>query len=142
MKNIFFTMALASALLFTGCSNAQSSNEPVTSENNDQVINKDVNVAEFATLVEKKEGLLLDVRTNQEYAAGHLEGATQIDFYSPDFQAKIKELDPETPVYVYCRSGGRSGQTAKMMKNLGFKAVYNLEGGIGAWQGSGKPVVQ
>jgi rhodanese-related sulfurtransferase len=142
MKNIFFIMAMASALLFTGCSNAQSSNQPVTSENNDQVINKDVNVAEFATLVEKKEGLLLDVRTNQEYAAGHLEGATQIDFYSPDFQAKIKELDPETPVYVYCRSGGRSGQTAKMMKNLGFKAVYNLEGGIGAWQGSGKPVVQ
>lgn len=141
MKKLLFSLSFASALLFAGCSNAQSS-EPATQENTGQVINKDVNVAEFAALVEKGDGLLLDVRTDQEYAAGHLEGSTQIDFYSPDFQEKIKQLNPETTVYVYCRSGGRSGETAKLMKELGFKAVYNLEGGIGAWQGSGKPVVQ
>lgn len=142
MKKIFFSFTFVSALLFAGCSNAQSSSEPTTKDNAGQVINKDVNVAEFATLVEKGDGLLLDVRTDQEYAAGHLEGSTQINFNSPDFQQKIKELDPETPVYVYCRSGARSGNAAKMMKQLGFKAVYNLEGGILAWQRSGKTVVQ
>ena len=142
MKKVFFSLSFVSALLFAGCSNAQSSSEPVAQENTQQVINKDVNVADFAALVAKGEGLLLDVRTNQEFAAGHLEGATQIDFYSADFKEKIQQLDPETPVYVYCRSGGRSGQTAKLMKELGFKEVYNLEGGIGAWQGSGNAVVQ
>jgi rhodanese-related sulfurtransferase len=71
-----------------------------------------------------------------------LEGATQIKYRESNFEAKVKELDREKPVYVYCRSGNRSGRAARIMKGLGFKEVYNLEGGILAWQRKGKPVVQ
>ena len=60
-------------------------------------------------------------------------GAAQIDFYRDDFREELAKLNVNTPVYVYCRSGNRSGQAAKMMKSMGFKTVYNLEGGIGAW---------
>lgn len=98
------------------------------------VVNADVNVAAFAALIDTAEkGLLLDVRTDREFAMGHIRGAAQIDFYRDDFQAELAKLDPNVPVYVYCRSGNRSGQAAKMMKSMGFKTVYNLEGGMGAW---------
>ncbi len=140
MKRLVLSIALGVALLGSGCSNAQSNSEETTQA--EGVINKDVDVDEFSKLVAQDNGLLLDVRTDQEFAAGHLEGAKQIDFYAADFQQKVKELDKETPVYIYCRSGGRSGQAAKMMKGMGFKAVYNLEGGIMAWQRKGKPVKQ
>jgi rhodanese-related sulfurtransferase len=64
---------------------------------------------------------------------GHIKGASQIDFYRSDFQEELAKLDPEVPVYVYCRSGNRSGQAAQMMKRMGFTTVYNLQGGMGAW---------
>ena len=98
------------------------------------VVNVDVNVAAFAALIDTAEtGLLLDVRTDTEFAMGHIRGAAQIDFYRNDFREELAKLDPNVPVYVYCRSGNRSGQAAKMMKFMGFKTVYNLEGGMGAW---------
>lgn len=143
MKKYIFSLSLLAALGLSSCGNAQSTetnNESASTEQNAQVINKDVDVNEFAKLVAEGNGLLLDVRTDAEYAEAHLKGSTQIDFYSPDFKAQVEKLDPETPVYVYCRSGGRSGNAANIMKGLGFKEVYNLEGGIGAWQRAGKPV--
>ena len=112
-------------------SKTEASAEVIQSEG---VVNADVNVAAFAALIDTSEtGLLLDVRTDREFAMGHIRGATQIDFYRDDFQEELAKLDPNVPVYVYCRSGNRSGQAAKMMKSMGFKTVYNLEGGIGAW---------
>ena len=98
------------------------------------VVNVDVSVAAFAALIDTAEtGLLLDVRTDGEFAIGHIPGAAQIDFYRDDFREELAKLDANAPVYVYCRSGNRSGQAAKIMKSMGFKTVYNLEGGIGAW---------
>ena len=143
MKKYIFSLSLVVALGLSSCGNAQSTEtneESASTEQSAQIINKDVDVNQFAQLLEEGNGLLLDVRTDQEYAEGHLKGATQIDFYASDFKAQVEKLDPETPVYVYCRSGGRSGNAANIMKGLGFKAVYNLEGGITAWQGAGKPV--
>lgn len=142
MKMYIFSLSLIASLGLASCGNAQSNAEAQaeTTASTSQVINKDVTVTEFAKLVAEGKGLLLDVRTNQEFASGHLKGATQIDFYSPEFKEQVKKLDPDTPVYVYCRSGGRSGNAANIMKGMGFKEVYNLEGGITAWQGAGKPV--
>ena len=112
-------------------SKTEASVEVIQSEG---VVNADVNVAAFAALIDTSEtGLLLDVRTDREFAMGHIRGAAQIDFYRDDFQEELAKLDPNVPVYVYCRSGNRSGQAAKMMKSMRFKTVYNLEGGIGAW---------
>ena len=112
-------------------SKTEASVEVIQSEG---VVNADVNVAAFAALIDTEEtGLLLDVRTDREFAMGHIRGAAQIDFYRDDFREELAKLNANTPVYVYCRSGNRSGQAAKMMKSMGFKTVYNLEGGIGAW---------
>lgn len=122
-------------LLWGGAVSCQSKTEASAEiSKSEGVVNADVNVAAFAALIDTAStGLLLDVRTDREFAMGHIRGAAQIDFYRDDFRAELAKLDPNMPVYVYCRSGNRSGQAAKMMKSMGFKTVYNLEGGIGAW---------
>ena len=86
--------------------------------------------------------VVLDVRTAEEYSAGHLEGATLIDFYGADFAAQIAELDRDTPYLLYCRSGNRSGQTRALMADLGFTDVADVEGGILAWVEGGHSTVQ
>lgn len=126
---------LTVALLWGGAVSCQSKTEASAEiSQSEGVVNADVNVAAFAALIDTAEtGLLLDVRTDREFAMGHIRGAAQIDFYRDDFREELAKLDPNVPVYVYCRSGNRSGQAAKMMKSMGFKTVFNLEGGIGAW---------
>lgn len=84
-------------------------------------------------LVETKNAQLIDVRTPAEVAAGAIPGAVNIDFYSDQFETKMEALDPNRPVMVYCKSGGRSGKTANMLKGKGFIEVYDLKGGYSAW---------
>jgi rhodanese-related sulfurtransferase len=85
---------------------------------------------------------VLDVRTPEEFQGGHLEKAVNLDFYDDSFRERVARLDKTRPVFVYCAAGGRSGETAKMLKNLGFPAVYDLDGGMTAWQAAGKKTVQ
>ncbi|MDH4144213.1 MAG: rhodanese-like domain-containing protein [Acidimicrobiia bacterium] len=84
--------------------------------------------------------VVLDVRTAEEFAAGHLAGAQLIDFYGDDFAQRIGELDRDAPYVLYCRSGNRSGQTRELMAQLGFREVYDVAGGIVAWKADGLPV--
>lgn len=84
--------------------------------------------------------VVLDVRTAEEFDAGHIEGATMIDFYGDEFSDRIAELDPETPYLLYCRSGNRSGQTRDLMKQLGFSDVADIDGGVAAWTQAGLPL--
>ncbi|MEQ8361613.1 MAG: rhodanese-like domain-containing protein [Cyclobacteriaceae bacterium] len=85
--------------------------------------------------------VILDVRTPEEVADGYIEGAINIDFRSPDFQTAISELDKNTTYMVYCASGGRSGNTATLMKELKFKEVYDLKEGFKGWSSKGLPTV-
>ncbi len=85
--------------------------------------------------------VVLDVRTPEEFQQGHLAGSIMLDFYSPDFQAQIAELDRDVPYLLYCRSGNRSGQTRALMESLGFSDVADLDGGILSWLESGYPIV-
>jgi rhodanese-related sulfurtransferase len=85
--------------------------------------------------------VVLDVRTPEEFAEGHLTGAVNVDFYAADFGDRLSELDPTLPYVLYCRSGNRSGTTAEMMTELGFEEVYEVDGGILAWAAAGQPVV-
>lgn len=95
-----------------------------------------------ALLDEPPAGLVvLDVRTPDEFNAGHLEGAEMIDFYRPDFADRIAELERDTPYLLYCRSGNRSGSTLELMEDLGFTDVTEVDGGILAWEASGLPVL-
>ena len=84
---------------------------------------------------------MLDVRTPEEFAEGHLDGAVLVDFYDADFADQLAELDPDVPYLVYCRSGNRSGQTLDVMEQLGFTSAVDVDGGIVAWQDAGLPVV-
>jgi rhodanese-related sulfurtransferase len=86
---------------------------------------------------------ILDVRTKEEFATGHLARAVLIPWTDPDFQARAaKELDRAKPVFVYCRSGRRSSAAATALVKLGFAEVKNLEGGILAWQKAGQPITK
>ena len=71
---------------------------------------------------------LVDVRTPEEFSGGHLQHATNINYNSPDFKAQISKLDKNKPVYLYCRSGNRSGKAADTLKTLGFSTFYNIGG--------------
>lgn len=85
---------------------------------------------------------LLDVRTPEEWKEGHLDKAKLVTLSKEGFVEKAKaELDPKKPVLVYCKSGGRSAKAAKQLREAGF-TVYDLDGGITAWQKAGKPVVK
>jgi len=84
---------------------------------------------------------VLDVRTQAEYASGHLPNAQNIDIEGSDFAARIGALDKSATYAVYCRSGKRSAAALEQMAAADFKHAYDLTGGIGAWQSINGPVV-
>ena len=85
---------------------------------------------------ESEESVIIDVRTDDEFSTGYISGAVNIDFYmGNEFISKIEKLDKSKSYFIYCKSGARSGQTCELMKQKGFKKVYNLEGGILGWTG-------
>lgn len=77
---------------------------------------------------------LVDVRTPEEYKESHLKGAQNICVTSDDFREKVKTLDKNKPVYVYCKRGGRSADAAKQLKEMGFTKIYDMDGGILLWE--------
>ena len=76
---------------------------------------------------------LIDVRTAEEYNEGFIENAINYDFYADNFLQNFNQFDKEKPMLIYCRSGGRSGQTYTQLKELGFKQVVDLKGGYSEW---------
>ena len=80
---------------------------------------------------------LIDVRTAEEFAGGHLDSAINVNWNSTDFEAKASKYDKSKPVFIYCRSGGRSAQAAAKLSEMGFEQVYDLEGGIANWNAVG-----
>ena len=108
---------------------------------NSQVI-ENIGASAFERLIKKEDVIILDVRTSQEFDSGHIQDATNIDFYADDFIDKLKIVRKDVPIYVYCRSGGRSSAAASKMQALGFSRVYNLVGGIGAWEAINYPIIK
>lgn len=84
--------------------------------------------------------VILDVRTPMEYAQGHLQNSELVDFSAPDFQEKLKALDPEKPYLVYCAVGGRSGKATQLMEQLGFKQLYDATDGFTSLKSAGLAV--
>lgn len=105
---------------------------------NDNIVS--VSAPEFDTKIKTDSVQLLDVRTPQEYAEGHIEGALNINVQSDDFQQMAeKELSKDSTILVYCRSGRRSMDAAWILTRLGYR-VINLKGGIIEWKEDGLPV--
>ncbi|MGYP001068477531 len=99
-----------------------------------------VSAPEFEQQIKVDSVQLLDVRTPEEYAEGHIAGAVNIDVQSDDFQPTARqELSKDSTILVYCRSGRRSLDAAEILARLGYRVV-NLKGGILDWQASGLPV--
>ena len=101
---------------------------------------KNIAPEEFDKMRQKGTNVVLDVRTKKEYQEGHIPGSVLIDFNSPDFDKEIAKLDKSKTYLVHCAAGGRSAKACKKMESMNFQSLYNLEGGMGAWQKQGKPV--
>jgi len=113
MKKFYFTLFIT--ILAVGCGNTNS-----------------LPINDFS-----QEGLkdytLLDVRTPEEFASGHLENAVNINWYDTDFAEQLKVVPKEHTLYVYCKKGGRSAMATALLDSLGYKAI-DLTGGYDAYQ--------
>ncbi|MGZ8472933.1 MAG: rhodanese-like domain-containing protein [Candidatus Deferrimicrobiaceae bacterium] len=89
-----------------------------------------------------REFVVLDVRTPEEFAQGHLEGAVLVDYRSPRFREEMAGLSRTKTYLVYCRTGNRSASALGIMGELGFRSHYHLEGGIKRWLEEGLPEVR
>jgi len=93
-------------------------------------------------LADDSKVVVLDIRTPDEFKAGHIKGATNLDFYADDFETRLGKLDREKSYLVHCASGGRSGRSLALFNKLGFRSVYHLDDGFKGWEKAGKPVAR
>jgi rhodanese-related sulfurtransferase len=100
-----------------------------------------VGATEFVTAMSEPGTVIVDVRTAAEFAAGHVDGAVNIDVESGSFGTEIAALPTDTTYAVYCRSGRRSAIAADQMAEAGFTSVVNLDGGVADLQSAGAPIV-
>jgi rhodanese-related sulfurtransferase len=106
-----------------------------------KVVYKELEPAAFQKTLQKTPGaVLLDVRTAEEYGEGHLAQARNVDYKRDDFRQQVGQLDKSKPYFVYCKAGMRSEKAADIMKELGFRQVYTLDGGIDEWEDENLPV--
>src|SRR5690606_11445036 len=101
---------------------------------------KSVNANQFNRLSSQEDIQLVDVRTIEEYEAGHIKDAVNINVQDSSFRSEINKLDKNKAVLVYCRSGKRSNDAAEIMKEAGFTKIVNLEGGILSWEEAAMPI--
>lgn len=127
MKNVAILFGLTFILFFTACKDksvAQEIQVLTPQEFND-------------AMADKKDIQLIDVRTPEEFAEGHLENALNIDVLETDFITEVEKLNLEEPIYLYCRSGKRSAKAALILKDVGFKEIYDMQGGFLLWESGG-----
>jgi rhodanese-related sulfurtransferase len=142
VKSFLIITTLLSAF---ACESQPSGNVSSVSEKKEVSgpVAQNIDVVTFKKFIEEKQGRqILDVRTPGETASGIIPGAIEMDISAANFPSSLDDLDKSKPVLVYCRSGNRSGQAMRQMSAMGFKEVYNLNGGIMAWSGSGQPLAQ
>jgi rhodanese-related sulfurtransferase len=125
MKKIITTV-IAVGLLLTGCSSSSSATN--------------LDSKAFSNKIAEPGVVILDVRTAGEFAAGHIEGAINIDVEGMQFESGIANLDKTATYAVYCHSGRRSGIAVDKMADAGFTSLFNLNSGIADWQANGLPV--
>jgi phage shock protein E len=89
---------------------------------------KQLTPKEFKAQQMNSKSVLLDVRTPEEFAGGHLEGALNSDYRGGEFTEQLKNLDKDKAYYLYCASGNRSSKAAEAMREAGFKHIYNIGG--------------
>ena len=127
MKKLNIGILALSLLFFINCSNGQNAKT-----------NVDANA--FNELVKaNNQAQLIDVRSPEEFAKGHLINALNFDWNGNEFDKQVSSLNKEASVFVYCLSGGRSAAAAAQLRSAGFKNVIELNGGIMKWRGANLP---
>ncbi len=134
LRTTAITMTLAATLLLGACGGSTATDSKLELTAVDGI--QEIVATPPADLV------VLDIRTPEEFTAGHLANAINIDYYADDFEAKLAELDLAVPYVMYCNSGNRSSNALPVMDSIGFEEVYELDGGIQAWFGAGLPIEQ
>jgi rhodanese-related sulfurtransferase len=133
MNRIHYFIPLLVSVLFA-CS---------SSSNNSENAFKDISIEEYSMFLQNSpRPQIVDVRTAEEVGTGRIEGSINLDFKSPDFASRIEQISKNETVLIYCASGIRSGRAMELMKEKGFKEIYNLEGGLNAWREAGMPIVK
>lgn len=130
---ILLGLLLGATILLAGCSSSSSSSSSTAVQ--------DLAPQEFLSATAQPGTVVVDVRTPAEYAAGHIDGAVNIDVESADFGTQVAALPKDSTYAVYCRSGRRSGIATSQMSDAGFTSVINLEGGLADLQAAGAPIV-
>ncbi len=98
-----------------------------------------ISAEEFDKMRDKPDTVILDVRTTDEFAAGHVPKAVNLPINDPQFKKKLEALDKGKTYLVHCAKGVRSERACKMM-NGGFKSLFDFSGGFEAWKNAGKPI--
>jgi rhodanese-related sulfurtransferase len=122
----FLAGIFASALFLTGCSSAGSATN--------------MDASEFIAKISEPGVVIVDVRTPEEFASGHLQGALNIDVSSSNFDSQIAALDKNATYAIYCRSGNRSTIASGKMSDAGFANLFNFnKGGFAELAATGAP---
>ncbi|MCH7399639.1 rhodanese-like domain-containing protein [Belliella sp. DSM 107340] len=104
---------------------------------------KTLSANDFEKLSKKgRKAVILDIRTPDEVNEGHIKDAVFADYLGGEFESKLESLNKKKTYYVYCRSAKRTIPATEKMKELGFKKVYMLEGGLNNWINSGKEITK
>lgn len=128
--------AAITLLALTACTSPQSASTPAGSEASAEQTPSSGQSSETSATP-----LIIDVRTPEEFAAGHLDGAVNIDATAADFSEQIAKLDPKGAYTLYCRSGNRAARAAELMTAAGFTEVRNAGGLEEAAKSLGLPIV-
>lgn len=132
------TLAIA-ALIATAALTGCSGSTPATASDSGPAR---VGTGEFAAVIEQPGIQIIDVRTPEEFAEGHIAGAVNIPVQQADFGDRIAQLDPNTTYAVYCRSGNRSQPAVDAMEQAGITDIYELESGTKGWTAEGRPLTR
>lgn len=131
MRRTAFLLLVILSLVGAACSGSDTATDGV------RLVDADT----AAAAVDEAGTVILDIRTPEEYSEARLDGAVNIDFYAAEFADEIAALPRDASYVMYCRSGNRSSEAAKLMKELGFEDVAELDGGILSWADAGLPLV-
>lgn len=134
MKKVIFLFLVVAFL--SACSDSSAAGSQATSHNTEQskaAVNH-IKANEFKKLIDANAGTLIDVRTPREHQAGSIEGTKlNFDVTKPSFKDQLAKLDKNETYLIYCRSGSRSRRAAAIMESIGFKHIYDLQGGYMRW---------
>lgn len=134
MVNKILGVAMIAGTLFLGSCASNSSSLEGKEARIEEVTSTLDNVNEIN--FKNKKNVLLDVRTPEEFAEGHVPGAVNIDVKNPNFEEEIQKLDTKKNYFIYCKSGVRAKLATEKMQEKGFKNAKNFKDGMSTYKGT------